>query len=213
MVTAPTSHKPDIEVVQTGSQQFQLFPPDKTQKRYSFVGNTYIYDRKILLDTNSLLPLLPIRLYAGATHMSGNNALSPYIDNRSQLTGEDIDYTAAPLCLDASIHAEVLRSLKLTQHSQTLPTPLLPDIKEILSRLRFHVMLPRRDTLDLSQPIYDTFVAKPDKTALTLGELSFQQFTPQDSLSDRGYFLMFPSEDKIIQSLQGQFIMDTATTK
>lgn len=212
MTTVPIPHKPTLEVVQTGSKPFQIFPLIKTQKRYSNVGKTYIYDRKVLLDTKGVLPPLPIRLYAGATHMSRSNALSPYTIDGNQLTGENIDYTAAPLSLDASIHNAVLRNIKLTEQTQTFPDPLLPEVKEILSRLRFHVALPRRDTLELGQPIYDTFVSRPDEISFALGELSFRHFTPQESPShskkaSTGYFLMLPSDDTIIQKIQGQFIM------
>src|SRR2546429_4525572 len=124
MITVPISQQPTIEVVRLGSKPFQLFPQDTTQKRFTHVGKTYIYDRKILLDTNGLLPELPIRIYAGASHVSRSNAISPYTDDGYRFTGseldpeqrahlvdtkdveEDIDYAAAPLCLDASIHAE-----------------------------------------------------------------------------------------------------------
>lgn len=225
MVNLPKPHTPDFEAVQIGSKPFQLFPQDKTQKRFTDVGKTYIYDRYISFDSKGVLPVLPIRLYAGATHASRINALSPYTDDRYRFTEreidpeqrahildtkdreKEIDYERAPLCMDASIHTAVLRSMKLTEQTQTLPDPLLPKVKKILSRLRFHVLLPRKDTLDLKQPLYDTFVAKPDETALLLGELSFRQFTTKDSPSDRGYFLMIPSDENIIQKIQGQFIM------
>lgn len=206
----PTSQTPNLEVVHLSSKPFQIFPQDKTQKRYTDVGKTYIYDRHISLETNGLLPLLPIRLYAGATHMSAGSAISPYTDDIDKSTEEDIDYAAAPLALDASIHSKPLRKLKLTKQSHTLPAPFLPKVKETLSRLRFEVLLPRRDTLDLAQPIYDIYRAQPDETALELGELSFRQFIPQDSQSDREYFLMLPSDNTIIQKLQGQFSLKTA---
>ena len=122
MVAFPTSHKPTLEILLIGSKPFQLFPLEKTLKRFSDVGKTYIYDRKILLDTNSVLPLLPIRLYAGATHMSRSNAISPYTDDER----EDIDYTSAPLSLDASIHNAVLRNIKLTEQMQPFPAPCYP---------------------------------------------------------------------------------------
>ncbi|SRR6266699_789486 len=230
MPAIPTQHKPTLEEVRTGSKPFQLFPQDKTRKWFTNVGKTYIYDRKILLDTDGLLPELPIRLYAGATHMSHISALSPYTNDGYQFTGKEtnpehrahilgtidrekeIDYARAPLSLDASIHNAVLRNMKLTEQKQTFPDPLLPGAREILSRLRFHVALPRRDTLDGEQPHYDTFISRPDETAFALGELSFRHFSPQDSptlqkKSTEGYFLMLPSDDNIIQNIQGQFIM------
>src|SRR5260221_4856477 len=178
VVAVQTSQKLDLEVVRTDSKLFQIFPLDKTQKRYTDVGKTYIYDRKILLDTSGVLPLLPIRLYAGATHMSRSNALSPYTEDR---TSEDVDYAAAPLCFDASIHSAVFSSMGLTEQKDTLPYPLFPAVLETLSRLRFQVILPQRNTLNSTQPVYDTFIARPDETALMLGELSFRHFSPQDS--------------------------------
>src|SRR6266849_3159917 len=219
-----TMQKHTLEVVQTGSL-FQLFSQGKTRKRFTDIVKTYIYDRVILLDTDGLLPELPMKLFTGATHASSINALSPYTDDGYRFTGreidpeqraqildnldreKEIDYAAAPLCLDASTNTEVLRSMKLTEQTQTLPDPLLPEVKETLSLLRFQVALPRRDTLDVEHPIYETFVSRPDETALSLGELSFRRFTPKDSLSDKGYFLMLPSEDTIIRKLQGQFLM------
>jgi hypothetical protein len=212
MTDIPKPQKLTLEEVQTGSKPFQLFPFDKTQKRIASMGKTYIYDRIILLNTDDKLPHLPIKLYAGATQMSRSKALSPYTDDGSQLAGEDIDYAAAQLCLDATLHNAVLRNMKLTKQTQTFPDPLLPEVKEALSRLRFHVSLPRRETLNDEQPIYDTFEARPDETALILGELSFRHFTPQEPAShshtaSTGYFLMLPSDDKIIQKIKGQFIM------
>lgn len=218
MMIIPKPQKTSVEVVRIGPHPFQLFPLDKTQKRIASIGKTKIYDRIILLNTDGKLSQLPIKLYAGATQMSRCKALSPYTDDANQLAGENIDYAAAPLCLDATLHNAVLKNMKLTEQTQTFPDPLLPDVKEAFSRLRFHVALPRRETLNEEQPIYDTFEARPDETALILGELSFRHFTPRESPShshtaSTGYFLMLPSDDKIIQKIQGQFIMLPPGTK
>jgi len=230
MVTNAKPQQPTIDVVRTGSKPFQLFPHDKTRKWFTDVGKTYIYDRKILLDPDGMLPELPIRLYAGATHMSHISALSPYTDDGYQFTGKEtnpehrahilgtidrekeIDYARAPLSLDASIHNAVLRNIKVTKQTHKFPDPLLPEVIEKLSRLRFQVLLPTKETLDGEQPQYDTFISRPDETAFALGELSFRHFSPQDSptlqkKSSDGYFLMLPSDDNIIQNIQGQFIM------
>lgn len=214
------------DIVQVGLEQIsappvQLFPLEKTQKRFTPVGKTYIYDRYILLDTGGALPLFPLRLYAGATYATRENALSPYTDspsaqkrNSSQQKNlldqaEKIDYAAAPLCLDASIHAAVLRQMHFTQKTVILPSPLLPEVKAFFSRLRFRVFLPRNREQKVGEPLYDLFESRPDETALNLGELSFRQFTPMLSQQEEqnAHFLMLPSDDAIIASITGRFLL------
>jgi len=209
MTNASTATK-NLEHVQIGSQPFLLFPLTATETRWSDVGETTIFDRKLLLDTNGLLPLLPIRFYVGATHMTKDNAISPYTDKKSQSEknkDHNIPYTNAPLCLDASIHAKALQSLHLTEKKEAPPFYLLPEAKKTLSRLRFHLLIPTKDTLGSNRPILTAFISKPDKTALSIGELRFWQFTPEKAIIKKAYFFMLPSDAAIMQAIQGQFTL------
>jgi hypothetical protein len=83
--------KPKIEVVRAGFKPFQMFPRDKTRKIFHPELKKTIYDRKIMLDTDGLLPELPIMLAAYAAGALSINTLSPYTSDGYQFTGRETD--------------------------------------------------------------------------------------------------------------------------
>jgi hypothetical protein len=212
---------------------FPLFPPQRTEQRAREPGwgfdHVPTFLSAVALDTDGLLPMLPVEFWAIADGADMSQAVTPFEpDLGYHVTMEDFDPAAreqkvnappylgrqfapipeAPSSLSAYITAEGedLSHLLMDRSTNRVAT-FLPEVAEELSRLQFHVFFPPGLRFAADPEIgngtvvyYDAFYPF-DTGPLAVPETGVQH------LWTHGLQLAVPPDPARLAQVQGRFVL------
>jgi hypothetical protein len=214
---------------------FPLFPPQRTDITVPDRPETYPgiprFSSHISLDSDGLVPPLPVEIAAIASWKSRTQAFTPFapqlgyhlsLDDmdparrREKVVAAGIahgldDIPGQPLVLGASIDDEAIKPLGILQ-----PVPghgfwrFTDDALPIVSALRFHVMFPNGLRLE----------SRPEPDGLRYGSIVFKNgFYPFDTgplavpdgyaggLMDEGLQIALPANPELVAQIEGRYII------